>query len=99
MMSSSESPGSWQSYNEAGKSAFAQGDYAEAEKAWSQALVEAEKFGPEDPRKIRSLLDISKLYHLLGKYQEGEDSLNSALELTEELVGPDNPRLAVILNN
>ena len=45
----------WEKYIEAGQQAYEQGDYPEAQKIFSAALEEADKFGPDDPRVAISL--------------------------------------------
>ena len=44
--------GTWEKYSEAGLAAYSEGNYTEAEKHWVAALKEAEKFGPDDPRRV-----------------------------------------------
>lgn len=43
----------WESYTQAAKKAYQQGQYAEAEKLFRAALTVAEKFGDKDPRLLR----------------------------------------------
>lgn len=98
-MTSSEAAQPWQDYQESAKSAFGSGDYVEAERLWSLAVAEAEKLGTEDPRRLRSLVDLAKLYHAQCKYPEAEPLLKTALEITEKIAGQSSPSVAVILNN
>jgi len=98
-MSGEEGVQAWQDHQKSGKSAFTQGNYAEAERSWSLALSDAENFGENDPRLVRSLLDLATLYQAQSKYSEAEPLFKRALAITETVAGHDNPRVAVILNN
>ncbi len=57
----------WETYIQAGDNAYAQVDYAEAEKQWLAALKEAEKFGPQDPRLATTLNNLGELYRIQRK--------------------------------
>ncbi len=48
-------PSPWKAAMEAGKTAYEQGRYAEAEKNLKAALLEAESFGAQDPRLAETL--------------------------------------------
>jgi tetratricopeptide (TPR) repeat protein len=98
-MASGDTAGNWQEYHRSGKLAFSLGDLTDAERSWTLALEEARKIGPEDPRVVRSLLDLATLYDRQTKYPEAEPLIQQALEITEREVGRENPRVAVILNN
>ncbi|TDJ70156.1 MAG: tetratricopeptide repeat protein [Proteobacteria bacterium] len=81
---------SWESYMEAGMTAYQQGNYAEAEKQWSAALKKAEDFGPQDRRlaAIRlatSLTNLAELYKTQGKYAEAEPLYQRALAIFENI--------------
>ncbi|MCZ6753169.1 MAG: tetratricopeptide repeat protein, partial [Acidobacteria bacterium] len=86
-------------YNQAGMEAYQQANYAEAEKQWSSALQEAEKFGPEDPRLATSLNNLAALYLAQGKYGETEPLLQRALAIVEKALGPEHPEVATSLEN
>ncbi len=77
----------WETNTAAGYEAYEQGDYAEAEKAWSAALQEAEKFGPEDPRLAESLGNLGVAYRDQGKYAEAEPLFKRSLSITEKALG------------
>lgn len=98
-MSTMDGSERWQDYRLAGKSAFAKAEYTEAESSWSLALEESRKFGTEDPRLIRSLLDLARVYQVQDKLDEAEPLFKEAIEVTEKTAGSDNSKLAVILNN
>ena len=74
----------WEKYNRAGIEAARRGNYAEAEKQWSAALQEAEKFGPEDPRLAQSLGNLGVVYRFQGKYAEAEPLSKRALSIARE---------------
>ena len=65
-------PKTWKDYSAAGKSAYQQGRYTEAEKLSEAALKVAEGFGPQDPRLATSLNNLAALYNAKGKYAEAE---------------------------
>ena len=92
----------WTTYSDAGREAYEQGHYAEAEKQWMAALKEAEKFGQQDRRLAHvatSLNNLAELYHKQGKYAEAEPLYKRALAVAEKALGPDHPEVATSLNN
>ena len=89
----------WETYNDAGKEAYEQGNYTKAEKLWVAALKEAEKFGPQDPRLATGLNNLAALYRAQGKYGEAEPFYKRALAIREKVLGPDHPDVATSLNN
>ncbi len=62
--------GQWQSYEEAGVTAYLQGDYAESERQFVAAVRAAKGFGPQDPRLAQSLNGLAELYRVQGRYDE-----------------------------
>ncbi len=89
----------WDRYIDAGTEAYQQANYAEAEKQWTDALREAEKFGPEDPRLATSLNNLGELYRLQGKYAEAEPLYQRSLAIWEKALGPEHPDVAMVLEN
>ena len=100
----------WETHNEAGNQFSQQGKYAEAEKQFLAALLEAEKFGSADRRLARSLTSLATLYRAQSKYAEAESLYRRALEIDEALfrralkidekaLGPDHPDIAISLTN
>ena len=57
----------WQEYRKAGQRAFERGNYKWAEKMHKKALQEAKDLGAKDPRIIKSLVDLSKVYKAQGR--------------------------------
>ena len=86
--------GRWESYNAAGVDAYQRGDYADAEKQWSDGLKEAEEFGPEDPRLASSLNILAELYRAQDRYTEAEPLYKRALAIREKALGPEHPDVA-----
>ena len=91
----------WEKYNDAGKKAYEQGHYAEAEKLFEAALREAEKFGLQDPRLATSLNNLALLYDYdtQGQYPEAEPLHKRSLAIREKGLGPDHPDVAISLDN
>src|SRR5262245_27755570 len=74
-----------------------EGRYAEAEKAYSLALAEAEKFGPEDRRLPLSLNELAILHHSRGQLNEAELLYRRALAIKEKV--SESFEVATLLNN
>ncbi len=89
----------WGTHIAAGKKAYEQGDYAEAEKQIKAAVKNAEGFEPEDPRVATTLDNLGELYRAQGQYAEAETFHKRALAIWEKALGPDHPDVATSLNN
>jgi Zn-dependent protease with chaperone function/uncharacterized tellurite resistance protein B-like protein len=63
----------WDQHNVEGVRALEQGNYVEAEDWFKSALMEAENFGPEDPRLATSLNNLAELFRIQGRYEEAAD--------------------------
>src|SRR5215813_1073756 len=87
----------WQEYREAGQKARRDGHYAEAAKAFSAALAEAEKFGPDDHRLAVTLGNLGGVYWAQGKYAEAQPLFERAVAIDENALGPDHRLFAVSL--
>ncbi len=72
------SNGRWSHFQELGKQAYAQGNYSEAEKQFTLALREAEKFEPDDWRVLAALSNLAAARTLLGRYRAAEDLFERA---------------------
>lgn len=72
-------------YVQSGKEAYQQGQYAEAEKLFSRALREADKFAPTDPRLAAILHKLARVYTAQGKYSEALSLQTRALKIIEFL--------------
>ena len=89
----------WEKLTDAGVKAYQEGRYAEAEKLLSDALKEAEKLGPNDPRLAASLNNLAAIYDAQGKYAEAEPLYKRSLAIREKALGPDHPDVATTLEN
>lgn len=93
------SGGRWQVLNNAGSRAAEQGDTLEAEKEFTAALREAEKFGEYDLRLATSLNNPATLYQDSGKYERAEQLYRRALAIEERTSSPGDPALLDSLSN
>jgi tetratricopeptide (TPR) repeat protein len=93
----------WHAHKEAGEAALRHGRLAEAEEHYLDALREAERFGPEDPRLAETLTTLGMLYSQTSLHpQRGIDAeslLQRALALREQMLGPEHPEVARIVAN
>jgi tetratricopeptide (TPR) repeat protein len=88
----------WREYLEAGQQARREQRQAEAVGHLETALREAERFGPDDPRLVESLLELSAAYtwppgRPTGQKQ-AEPLLRRALVIQERALGPQHPEVA-----
>ena len=88
----------WEKANAAGMETYLEGCYAAAERHWTAALKEAEKFGKQDPRLATSLNNLALLYRAQGKYAQAEPLYKRSLAIREKALGPEHPDLALNLN-
>ncbi len=91
--------GQWQSHDEAGVTAYLQGDYAEAERQFAAAVRTAKGFGPQDPRLAQSLNGLAELYRVQGRYDDAERLHKRALAIREAAIGAEHPDVVQSLNN
>src|SRR5262245_46312427 len=89
----------WRRHLDAGRKAYEQGHYAEAEKQLLLSLKEAEKFGATDIRFANTLGNLASVHRALGNYQESERLDRQALEIREKVLGAGHPDVATSLNN
>jgi len=89
----------WEEHHQAGLTAFRKKDFPQAEKHFKLALKEAETFSPEDWRLTMTLGNLAENYRVQGKHAESEPYLKQALEIAEQVYGPDHPSVAAHLNN
>ncbi|MFQ5934787.1 MAG: tetratricopeptide repeat protein [Acidiferrobacterales bacterium] len=88
----------WHMHKLAGKKAYREGGYDEAEKEFVAALKRAEGFGPQDPRLGASLNNLAMVYKQQGKLGKAEIHLKRALRVFE-IVKPDHAHVASVLHN
>ena len=89
----------WHIVHDLGLVALRNGQYADAEKMFSSALVEAEKFGEQDRRFTMTLNNLASTFVALGKLAEAEPLYERALSLDEKARGREHPDVATDLNN
>jgi tetratricopeptide (TPR) repeat protein len=86
--------GPWREPFDAGVGALKEGCYAEAAKQFREAVTEAERFGPRDPRLAASLYNLALAHYHQGNYAEADPLYQRALGVAEGAWGPENPALA-----
>jgi tetratricopeptide (TPR) repeat protein len=69
---------------------------AAAEPVLQAALIEAEKFGPEDPRVAVTLHDLANLNAVAGNGDRAEEQYRRAIGILEKLRGPDHLQVALV---
>ncbi len=82
-----------------GQDLFRAGNFAEAEKAFMTANMEARKLDPNDPRLATTLNNLAGVYDRLGRKAEAEKLLNYAFELDKLNYGMVHPTICRDLNN
>ena len=80
----------WHKYMEQGKAAYQVGKYAEAERIFSLAIKEAEKFGAYDGRLLESLRVFADFYAGRGEASISRSLNQRALRIALSTLGPDN---------
>jgi tetratricopeptide (TPR) repeat protein len=86
--------------NNLGSVLQADGDYAQAELMYRQALAIREKaLGPDHVVVANSLNNLASLLQAEGDYVGAEPLYRRALAIEEKALGPDHPYVAVTLNN
>ena len=64
-----------------------------------QTVKHAESLGRGNPLVLSSLYSLASYYRSQGQYEKAELQYQKALQLKEELSGPDHPDLVTILEN
>lgn len=90
---------SWRYAIEAGRHAFYNRKFDEAERHFVDAMNRSRKFGGNDLRHAMSLNNLAELYRVQGKLDVAEPLLKKALDLKTEILGPGHLDVAVSLNN
>jgi tetratricopeptide (TPR) repeat protein len=88
---------SWETATGAGVQAFEQGHYTVAAQHFETALAFAQTLPPEDPRVLTSLTNLAAVYHIQDQYAQAASFYERALMLQEQLFGPDDPQLVMLL--
>ena len=92
IMAVSAQEGRWERVTAAGVQAFAQGDYAEAARQFQVALPLADAGSLST-----SLMNLAAVYDAQGQYTDAAPLYQRALVLHEQLLGPDHPQVADVL--
>lgn len=89
----------WKSLVEEGNLSYENGKIPEAEVKFAAAMVEAEKFGEEDPRLHLTLNNLAAVYHEQGKYSMAEPLYKRALDLRIKMHGEVHAEVALNHHN
>lgn len=87
----------WQQRIDEGKAAMGDGQYAQAEDSFRNALVEALLFGRDDRKVGVSAYNIAEALSEQGRSIEAKQLYTKALHILEEKDGPDSPTVASVL--
>ena len=87
----------WIEQNDAGRAAYRQGRYGEAEQFFAAAAQDAEEYGLGGSYLSDSLDNLAELHQAQGKYAEAESFYSRSLAIQEEALGPDHPNVALTL--
>ncbi len=68
----------WRNFREAGDRAYERGNYAWAAKMYGKALKEARDLDPHDPRVVKSLVDLNKVYKAQGRADLADLAMDQA---------------------
>jgi tetratricopeptide (TPR) repeat protein len=88
----------WRMLKTAGKKAFRDGDYDEAEKHFSAALKLVELLGAENARVAATLNNIALVYKMQGRFGKAEICLRRALRIYEA-ARPNHAHVATVMSN
>lgn len=88
----------WQASITAAKQAAKEKRSAEAEAHWKQALVEAERSGPDNWRVASTLQPMARLYESQGRTDEAEQAFKRTLAIHER-IAPRSPAAARTLTD
>src|SRR5690242_5286389 len=89
----------WQEEMAAGRQAFQQKRYTDADRSFQAAIRDAERFGPQDARLGASLNSLGIVYFAQTKYAAAEPLYKRALSIREDALGPNHPDVAATVNN
>jgi tetratricopeptide (TPR) repeat protein len=87
----------WTVSVEAARRAMMANKLEEAERLFRQAVEDAGKLPPQDLHLIMTLRDLSGLYLRQGKYSEAEETLQHALQVSEQNFGEKSSQAAEML--
>jgi len=88
------------SLHEEGRADVARGDYAQAERAFGEALVIWRSLGPRyEAHTASTLITLGEALHQAGKLNEGQSALEEALLLNRRSLGPKHARTVMNLDS
>jgi lipopolysaccharide biosynthesis regulator YciM len=83
----------WVRDSAAGKSAYEQCNWGQAEKSFKAAIREAETFGSKDVRLANSLTSLGVLYNCRGQNAKAAPLFERAIAIKQSALGPENPEV------
>jgi len=89
----------WEERFHGGVAAISEGDLPRAERAFTDALAEAEGFPPGDVRLTVSLDNLTGVLRMEGKNAEAAPLCARTLATKERLFGPESPNVASTLKD
>lgn len=92
-------PAEWQNALAAGRLAYQEGRYVQAERHLRTAAQAAEIFGPNDPRLATTLNELGLVYRTERKYGKAEAVFKRAAGIWEKTPGREHIYAATALNN
>ena len=87
----------WEDLVAAGHEASLHGQHADAEELLLEALARADRFPPDDVRRVTTLTALAELADAQLRPEEAETLYRRALAAAEEALGPGHPDLAPLL--
>ncbi len=89
---------SWETAISSGRRALAGHDFEQAEARLEQALDHARGFAENDPRRVRSLMELAKLHRARGDYARPETLYREAEPIARRAWGIESVEYASMLN-
>ncbi len=89
---------SWEASISSGRRALAGRHFEQAEARLEQALEQARGFAENDPRRVRSLMELAKLHRARGDYARPETLYREADPLARRAWGAESAEYASMLN-
>lgn len=84
----------WDKHIEAARKASQSGEYVSAQLYLKEALHDAEKFNPDDPRIANSFYELGLLELKLQNYASAKEALEKAVRIHEKFHGDSNMQVA-----
>ncbi|MGD9682330.1 MAG: tetratricopeptide repeat protein [Candidatus Obscuribacterales bacterium] len=80
----------WTLHSQKGVTAYKELRYGEADREFRAALVEAEKFGPDDIRLAQTLTNLGVLLEFRGHLDKAQPLFERAVKIKQKTLGPFN---------